>query len=145
MTREGKNAKTGIDRLEAIGRLRKAMAFHRAAQDALALLEREGLDRAPVLSNATLSAIAYADAVTIAADGRVNQKDHATAPALLRACIGRDLPDGRLSDLRGLLAMKDEVQYGARTSPHETAAKAVERLDRFAVWAMSWLEAKGVT
>ena len=141
MTRGGKNAKTGIDRLEAHGRLRKARAFHRVAQEALVLLETEGLDRAPVLSNATLSAIAYTDAVTIIADGRVNQKDHATAAALLRDCLGRDLPDGRLTDLRGLLAVKDEVQYGARISPHETAAKAIERLDRFATWAVAWLDA----
>jgi hypothetical protein len=145
MTRSGKNARRGVDRLEAAGRLRKARAFHRVAQEAFAMLESEGLDHAPVLSTASLAAIAYTDAVTISADGSVNQKDHSTAPALLRDCIGRDLPDGRLADLRGLLSMKDEVQYGARTSTRDAAAKAVEQLDRFAAWAVSWLEAKGVS
>ena len=78
MTRGGKNARRGVDRLEAAGRLRKARAFHRVAQDAFALLEREALDHAPVLSNASLAAIAYTDAVTISADGSVNRKDHST-------------------------------------------------------------------
>jgi hypothetical protein len=145
MTRGGKNARRGVDRLEAAGRLRKARAFHRVAQDAFALLEREALDHAPVLSNASLAAIAYTDAVTISADGSVNRKDHSTAAALLRDCVGRDLPDARLPDLRSLLSMRDEVQYGARTSAREAAARAVEQLDRFAAWAVSWLEAKGVT
>jgi len=78
MTKGRKNARTGVDRLEANGRLRKAKAFHRIAREALILLEREGLDRAPALNNATLAAIAYVDAVTITADGSLNQRDHAT-------------------------------------------------------------------
>jgi len=78
MTKGRKNARTGVDRLEANGRLRKAKAFHRIAREALVLLEREGLDRAPALNNATLAAIAYVDAVTITADGSLNQRDHAT-------------------------------------------------------------------
>ncbi len=143
MTKGGKNAKRGVDRREAGGRPRKARAFYRVAQDALALAKREGLDRAPVLSAAILAAIAYTDAVTIAADGCVNQKDHATAPALPRDCVGRDLPDGRLTDLRSLLSIKDEVQYGARSFSQETAAPAVEQLDRFAARATHWLEEKG--
>ncbi len=145
MTRGGKNARTGLDRLEAGGRLRKAKAFHLVAKESITLLETAGLDRAPVLSNALLAAIAYTDAVTITANGSVNQKDHATAPAVLRDCVGRDLPDGRLNDLKGMLSVKDEVQYGARTSLHDSAARALEQLDRFSAWALSWLEAKGVS
>jgi hypothetical protein len=48
------------------------------------VLEAARLDRAPVHSNALLAAIAYTDAVTITANGRLNQKDHSTAPAGLR-------------------------------------------------------------
>ncbi len=84
MTKEGKNARTGIDRLEAHSRLRKAKAFHLVARESIGILRDAGLDRASVLSNAVLAAVAYTDAVTIASDGRMNQKDHATAPAVLR-------------------------------------------------------------
>ena len=102
------------------------------------------LDRGPVLSNATLAVIAYADAVTITADGRVNQKDHASAAALLSHCLGRELPDGRLSDFRALLSVKDEVQYGARISSPDAAARALDQLDRFAEWSLAWLAARGL-
>lgn len=145
MTRGGKNARTGVDRLEAHGRLRKAKAFHLVAKEALALLESRGIDRAPVLSNALLAAIAYVDAVTITADGSVNQKDHATASALLRRCVGNELPARQLNDLNGMLSIKDEVQYGARASLHDSALKMLEQLDRFSAWALAWLEARGVS
>ena len=133
-----------IDRRRAAGRLRKAKAFHRVARAALELPPDEVLDRSPVMSNATLAVIAYADAVTITADGCVNQKDHASAPALLSHCLGRDLPDGRLSDFRALLSTKDEVQYGARISSPDAAAQAMNQLDRFAEWSVGWLAAKGL-
>lgn len=61
MTKGGKNARTGIDRLEAHGRLRKAKAFHLVARESIGILRDAGLDRAPVLSNAILAAIAYTD------------------------------------------------------------------------------------
>lgn len=151
MIKGGKNARTGIDRLEAHGRLRKAKAFHLVARESIGILRDAGLDRAPVLSNAVLTAVAYTDAVTIASDGKVNQRDHATAPAVLRECVGRELPEGPLSDLKGvlsvkgMLSVKDEMQYGARVSLHNDAERALEQLDRFAAWASSWLEAKGIS
>lgn len=144
MTRGGKNARDGVDRLEVTGRLRKARAFHRVAQAAMPLLASEALDRAPVLSNAALAAIAYVDALTIASDGKVNLKDHATAPTLLRACLGRHLPDARLADLRGILSLKDEVQYGVRIAPPVQAEQVLDRLDRFAAWAEGWLRSNGI-
>jgi len=144
MTRSGKNARTAVDRLEAHGRLRRAKAFHLVAKESLTLLEKAGLDRAPVHSNALLAAIAYTDAVAITANGSLNQKDHSTAPAVLRDCVGRDLPDGRLNDLKGMLSVKDEVQYGVRTLAQDGAERTLEQLDRFSAWALSWLEARGV-
>lgn len=145
MTKGGKNARTGIDCLEAHGRLRKAKAFHLVARESIGILRDAGLDRVPVLSNAVLAAVAYTDAVTIASDGRTNQKDHATALAVLRECVGRELPEGPLSDLKGMLSVKDEMQYGARVSLHKDAERALEQLDRFAAWTSSWLEAKGIS
>ena len=145
MTRGSKNTRTGVSALEAAGRLRKARAFHHMACNAMEVLEAAQLDRAPVLSNAVLAAIAYTDAVTIAADGSLNQKDHTTAPALLRACIGREVPEGRLSDLRALLAAKDDVQYGTKAYVQDSAAQGVEQLNRFAAWALDWLAQRGIT
>ena len=45
MTRGHNNARTGVDRLEANGRLRKAKTFHPVAREALVLLDQQGLER----------------------------------------------------------------------------------------------------
>jgi len=121
MTRGGKNARRGVDRLEAAGRLRKARAFHRVAQDAFALLEREALDHAPVLSNASLAAIAYTDAVTISADGSVNRKDHSTqANRTSNSIDTRVAPLARIEPDR-LYRLADKTPSGRppwNSSPH---------------------------
>jgi prevent-host-death family protein len=75
---------------------------------------------------------------------RFQPKDHATAPALLRDCVGRDLPDGRLNDLKGLLSIKDEVRYGARLSRHDAASRAINQLGRFANRVIAWPGEKGI-
>ncbi len=133
-----------VDRLQAAGRLNKAKAFHAVARAALSLLEEARLDRAPALSNAALAAIAYSDAVIITADGKLNQKDHMTVLDLLLECLGREMPKDRLGDLRAILSLKDEVQYGARLSATDQAEQVLQRLDRFAEWARDWLATRGI-
>ncbi|MFC0387726.1 hypothetical protein [Muricoccus vinaceus] len=96
------------------------------------------------MSNAILAVIAYTDAITIKAEGKINQKDHSTAPALLRSVLGRDLPDARFKDLQNLLSTKDEMQYGVKLTMQDTARDALSRLDTFGDWAKSWLEARGI-
>ncbi len=79
---------------QALGRLRKAAAFHEVARIAF-----DHIDRVPdpdaVSSNAALAAIAYADAVTAVYGGRINQRDHAGAVSLLRDVLGHALPRRR--------------------------------------------------
>ncbi len=144
MTRSDKNARTKIPRIEAQARLRKAKAFRYSAHVVMAALEERALDRSPVLSNAVLSAIAYADAITIHADEKVNGNDHSTLSPLLRSVLGRDLPDARLRDLQHLLSNKTEMQYGVKTTMHEKAQEALQRLETFGDWATSWLSSRGV-
>jgi hypothetical protein len=94
-----------------------------------------------VAANAILAAIAYADAVAAAYGGRINQKDHAAAPKLLRAVLGKALPDQQEAPLRHLLGRKDEMQYGARSARTQDAEQIVEKLEAFAAWAQEMLAA----
>ncbi len=102
-------------------------------------------DSDPVASTAALAAIAYADAITAAYSGRVNQKDHSTAPKLLRNSLGKSLPDIQLNLFKKLIGLKDEVQYGARKGRTDTAAGIMSSLDGFAEWAVSVLAARSVS
>jgi hypothetical protein len=140
-----KNARRGVDPSEATGRLARARAFHLVAQWALEALNDAKMDRAPVYSNAALAAIGYADAVTITAAGTMNQKDHATAVAVLRDALGRDLPADQASNLSALIGQKDQVQYGGRFFQQSAAERCLQQLDEFAGWASAWLADRGVT
>jgi len=140
MTKTG--AYKNIDPSEAAGRLRKARAYHEAAK---LLLEHGDFlgDADPVMSNAILAAIAYADAVTIAYGGRMNQKDHATATKLLRDVLGKTLPDAQERRLGKMLKQKDEVQYGGSFGRTDAALQIVGELYEFGEWAQQILKERG--
>ena len=59
--------------------------------------------------------------------------------------VGRDLPDGRLNAIKAMHSVKDEVQYGVRTSAQDGAERALKQLERFSALALSWLETKSVS
>lgn len=137
-TREGKPA----DRHFAAGRFRKAVAFHGLAR--LAADSPVVRDSDVVTANAVLAAIAYADALTAAYGGRVNQKDHAAIKKLLRDVLGTNLPDAQERRLARLLSRKDQTAYGAGFGPPDQAREVVDNLDQFGSWATELLAAKQI-
>jgi len=142
MTRTG--ASKPADAGFALGRLRKAIAFEAAAGLAFEHLDRVR-DTAPVSSNAILAAIAYADALTAAYGGRVNQQDHAAVVKLLRDALGKALPTAQERRLDRLLGHKDEVQYGVRVGRSDDAEQTIEALEAFGSWARALLAARSVS
>jgi hypothetical protein len=123
-----------VDEHQASQRLRLARAYREAAEAGYALLD-EGEPGNPVVSNAILSAVAYADAVTARYLGEVNQQDHSAAPKLLRKALGAALPRAQERRLSQLLQLKDTAQYGSRIMTREQARSSVEALGLFAAWA----------
>lgn len=118
---------------DAPGRLRKARAFLRAAEDGLVLADERGTGD-PIMSNAVLAAIAYADALTMKAAGLKNEGDHMTLPRTLRRSLGNRLPREQETRLQRILALKNEIQYEHRTSSIPEARELVELVRRFAEW-----------
>ena len=104
------------------------------AQNGLQLMDR-GKDAGPLMSNMILGAIAYVDTLTAAILGTINQTDHQTAIKLLRKALGDALPKAQEGNLRALLGMKDEVQYGAGFEPVRDAESLMGRAQAFAAWA----------
>jgi hypothetical protein len=126
---------------EAGGRLAKARAFRKAAEDAIAMAEIGDIAD-PIISNIVLAAIAYAGAVTARFIGEVNQKDHAALGKLLKKAVGADFKPEQQRRLERILKAKSEAQYGARPGRKEEAEKLLADLEKFAVWAESLLSAK---
>lgn len=118
---------------DAPGRLRKARAFLRAAEDGLVLANERGTGD-PIMSNAVLAAIAYADALTMKAAGVKNEADHMTLPRTLRRSLGNRLPREQETRLQRILGLKNEIQYEHRTSSIPEARELVELVRRFAEW-----------
>lgn len=120
------------------GRLRAAHEFHRAARDT-ALLADPGLGGNPVISQAVLAAIAYADCITARTAHVVNQQSHASAPRLLRNVLSQSLPDAQERRFRRILAAKDEAQYGARSTSLQEALRLLAEVELFGQWAEGML------
>lgn len=126
-------SRKAVDATHASARLLQAREFHGSARTLVALGQSSSYNGAVALM--VTSAIAYADAITAQARGVVNQKDHQTAPRLLREVLGSRLPDRHEKFFRRLLGRKDEVNYGARSTSLEEAQRLLEELDTFAAWA----------
>jgi hypothetical protein len=118
---------------DASGRLRKARAFLRAAEEGLALADERGSGD-PIMSNAVLSAIAYADALTMKVAGVKNDDDHMALPRTLRRALGNRLPREQETRLQRILALKNEIQYEHRTSSIPEARELISQVRRFADW-----------
>ncbi len=118
---------------DAPGRLRKARAFLQAAEDGLAQADERGAGD-PIMSNAVLAAIAYADALTMKVSGVKNDEDHMALPRTLRRALGNRLPREQETRIQRILALKNEVQYEHRTSSILEARELVDQVRRFASW-----------
>lgn len=108
--------------------------YLRHARDALALAEL-GDNCAPAVSQAILAVVAYVDALTAYRLQQVNQQAHAGATGLLRAALGRELPDVQERRVRRLIARKDEVQYGVVVLTRQRAEEFVEDVEALVQWA----------
>ena len=131
MTRKGPAKR--VDRAYGQQRLEVARAFLKAAQDESALAD-DGAIGNPIVSQVVNAAIAYADAITAALAGRVNQQDHAAVVKALRDALGERLPDPQARRLRRMLAEKDPAQYGARLLRMKEARRLLTDLEEFATW-----------
>ena len=114
-------------------RLTQARDFHESARTLVTLAENRSYNSAITLM--VSAAIGYADAVTAKLRGVVNKQSHQAAPRLLREVLGNSLPDKHEKFYRRLLGRKDEVNYGARGSGYDEAARLLAELDEFATWA----------
>ncbi|HEX8830013.1 MAG TPA: hypothetical protein VF705_02550 [Longimicrobium sp.] len=121
------------------GRLDNARAFHRAARDLLAVPD-EGQNGNPAVVLIVHAAIAYGDALTASAGGRVNQRDHSGLPKLVRDALGQKADPTQIRRLEKILEEKDAASYGARTVRGDHARQLLEQLDRFARWVGDQLE-----
>lgn len=118
---------------EAAARLRKARTFLQAARDGLALAdERTAGD--PIMSNAILATIAFADALTMKSAAIKNEGDHMQLPRTLRRALGNRLPKGQETRVRRILALKNEIQYEHRTASIAEARELMTQVERFTEW-----------
>ncbi len=131
MTNQGPR-RSAIDG-EWAGRLTQAREFHESARNLVPLAENKSYNGAITLM--VTAAIGYADAITAKRKGFVNKQDHQAASRLLREVLGNALPDKHEKFFRRLLGRKDEVNYGARSTTHDEAARLIAELDEFAAWA----------
>lgn len=129
----GKGPRKTVDDAHARARLLHAREFHESARSLVLLAQSQSYNGAVTLM--VHAAIAYSDAVTAKARGVVNQQDHRNAPRLLREVLGSHLPDRQEKILRKLLGRKDEVNYGARSTPLAEAERLLVELAEFAAWA----------
>ena len=116
------------------GRFDLGRAFLRSALEALERAE-DGQIGDPIMSNALLAVIAFADALTIRFGGIRNQQDHSRLPAALRHALGNRASKEQLHRLGRLLKLKNEIQYDHTTCSMQEAREYVSQVQRFAAWA----------
>ena len=132
MARPGKGKR--VPTAEWQGRFDAGRSFRQAAQRLLDLSEESGAGN-PIIAQAVLAAIAYADAVTAKFGRFQNTADHSALPRTVRAVLGNRFPQTQATRLSRLLAWKDESQYGHRMASVREARDVMEQLERFADWA----------
>jgi len=116
------------------GRFDLGRAFLQSANEALARAQ-DGQIGDPIMSNALLAAIAYADALTIKFGGILNQLDHARLIAALNSALGNRANKEQMSRLGRLLKMKNQIQYDHTICTFQEAREYVSQVQRFISWA----------
>jgi len=123
-----------VDRAVWKGRARNARDFLATARNELELAE-EGANGNPIMSLIVLSAIAFADALTIKYGGIQNTQDHAAIVKTMKHAMGNRVDRGQLKRLGQIVAKKPVAQYDFRASTIEEAGSLFEQLIRFSEWA----------
>ncbi len=114
--------------------MRKARAFLKASEDGLELADEHGPGD-PIMSNAVLAAIGFADALSMKFAGTKNDDDHSELPRTLRRALGNRLPKAQERRLARILSLKNEIQYEHRTASVQEARDLLVQVRRFAEWA----------
>lgn len=116
------------------GRFELGRAF---LQSAIVALDRaqDGQIGDPIMSNALLASIAYADALTIKFGGIMNQQDHMRLIEALRSALGNRASKEQMSRLGRLLKMKNQIQYDHTACTVQEAREYVSQVQRFVSWA----------
>ncbi|MET3524293.1 hypothetical protein [Mesorhizobium abyssinicae] len=120
------------------GRLVVARGYLKEARNSNAWADPGDIGN-PSISAIINCAVAYADVMTTRYRGEINQGDHRAVVKLLRAALGKELPNRQEANLKVLLEQKDEVQYGSRLKTGDDAERALERLEEFVTWAEAQL------
>ncbi len=128
-----------IDRSLWKGRYAQGRAFLRAARESLDMAE-EGQSGNPIMSNAVLALIAYADALSIRLGGIQNAKGHATLPQTLKQAMGERAEKGQLDRLQRLIGQKGRIHYDFRMASIDEARRYTAQVERFAEWAEGFLQ-----
>jgi hypothetical protein len=123
-----------VPREQAHGRRRNGEDYLDSARSLLALAE-PGANGNPIMSNALLAVIAYADALSIHFAGIQNADDHAAVVETAKLAMGDAADAGQLTRLQRLIRQKNQVQYDHRTATVEQARTFLEQAERFSRWA----------
>jgi hypothetical protein len=116
------------------GRRRNGQDYLESARSLLALAEPEANGN-PIMSNALLAVIAYADALSIHFAGIQNADDHTAVVETVKSAMGAAADAGQLTRLQRLIRQKNQIQYDHRTATLDEARTFVEQAERFARWA----------
>jgi hypothetical protein len=119
-------------------RLQNARDFMQSARESIQLAD-EGSSGDPIMSQACLAAIAYADALTIRYGGIKNTGDHGKNVAVVKQAMGNRADQGMLRLLARILSRKNQIQYAAHVSSFEEARRYLEQVVRFREWAEAQL------
>jgi len=123
-----------MDRSTWKGRARNARDYLASAKNELELAE-EGANGNPIMSLIVLSAIAFADALTIKYGGIQNTRDHAVIVKTMKRALGNQVDQEQLKRLGHIVTKKPAAQYDFRISTIEEARSLFAQLIRFSRWA----------
>lgn len=91
------------------------------------------------------SAIAHADALTIAFAGKKSAGAHDRLPLLLGDALGNRLPAARRNELARLLGERDTIAYQGKHYALGDAGKRLKEARQFAKWAEQMFEERPPT
>lgn len=136
MVNLGKTRRT--DRSQAERYLRVARALHSTAADLHELAVEGDTYGNAIAIVAIHSAIAYADALTIAfREIKSVDGDHAIAVATLRHAMGHRAEEGQMRRLGSIIDEKTTVSYQGQYYTVADSRIVVEKLDAFAEWVLT--------
>lgn len=121
---------------QALKYYRVARALRASAMDLIEIADEESSYGNAIAIVAIHSAIAYADALTIAYGGfKSTEGEHERAVDAFQAALGARAEPGQVRILRAIIKEKDTVSYQGVYYTLGEARNLVERLNGFAEWA----------